>query len=224
MLFLWTRAFLFLKNQMISVVCEEVSLPSWLGRVTRGMLGLEKGGDGKRTSLLVLGGARSGKSAFAQAQAEASGLEPVFVATAQAYDAEMEARIAAHARARDSRWRLIEAPLDLAGAVEAGAHPARVLVVDCLTLWLTNIMLRGDDMEASTGVLARAVAALKGPVIFVSNEVGSGIVPDNALARRFRDAQGRLNQAMGQACDGAVLVTAGLSFILKPGPPAKVWF
>jgi adenosylcobinamide kinase/adenosylcobinamide-phosphate guanylyltransferase len=185
---------------------------------------LETGREGKGSSLLVLGGACSGKSAFAQAQAEASRFEPVFVATAQACDAEMEARIAAHARARDSRWRLIEAPLDLTGAVTAGAGPARVLVVDCLTLWLTNIMLRGDDVDAAADALANAVPGLKGPVIFVSNEVGSGIVPENALARRFRDAQGRLNQAMAQACDGAVLVTAGLPLILKPGPSLKVWF
>jgi adenosylcobinamide kinase/adenosylcobinamide-phosphate guanylyltransferase len=177
-------------------------------------------------SLLVLGGARSGKSAYAQAQAEASGLSPVFIATAQAYDDEMETRIAAHAQARDRRWRLIEAPFELAGALPAAAGPETIVVVDCLTLWLTNIMLRGDQdtAEADGRALAAAIPALRGPVIFVSNEVGAGIVPDNALARQFRDAQGRLNQAMAAACTGVVLVSAGLPLVLKPGPPATAWF
>ncbi|MDR3462253.1 MAG: bifunctional adenosylcobinamide kinase/adenosylcobinamide-phosphate guanylyltransferase [Beijerinckiaceae bacterium] len=185
---------------------------------------MDTGRAGHGSSLLVLGGARSGKSAFAQAQAEASRFEPIFIATAQAFDAEMEVRIAAHARARGSRWRLIEAPLDLTAALTSASDPARVLVVDCLTLWLTNVMLGGDDVDAATDALVDVVARLEGPVIFVSNEVGSGIVPENALSRRFRDAQGRLNQAMARACDGVVLVTAGLPFILKPGVPAKVWF
>jgi len=185
---------------------------------------LGTGREGKGSSLLVLGGARSGKSAFAQAQAEASRFEPVYVATAQAYDAEMELRIVAHTAARGARWRLIEAPLDLTGTLTSASGPTRILVVDCLTLWLTNVMLRGDDVEAATDALVNVVPGLEGPVIFVTNEVGSGIVPENALARRFRDAQGRLNQAMARACDGAVLVTAGLPFVLKPGTSTKVWF
>lgn len=184
----------------------------------------ETAGTGPFPSLLVLGGARSGKSAYAQAQAEASGHAPVFIATAQAYDEEMTARIAAHARARDRRWRLIEAPFGLAGAVAGAAEPGSIAVVDCLTLWLTNVMLRGDDADAAARDLAAAVPGLNGPVIFVSNEVGGGIVPDNALARRFRDAQGRLNQAMAAACTGVVLVSAGLPLVLKPGAPATVWF
>ena len=171
------------------------------------------------TSLLVLGGARSGKSAFAQRHAEASGLAPVFVATAQAYDDEMVERIARHAAARDSRWRLIEAPLDLGPALAAAAAPDTILLVDCMTLWLTNVMLRGDDVEAATVAMAAAIAGLEGPALFVSNEVGSGIVPENALARRFRDAQGRLNQVLAATCAGVVLVTAGLPLRLKPMPP-----
>jgi adenosylcobinamide kinase/adenosylcobinamide-phosphate guanylyltransferase len=167
-------------------------------------------------SLLVLGGARSGKSRFAQAQAEASGLDLVFIATAHAYDAEMEERIARHARARDARWRLIEAPYDLAGALTAQAEPGRILLVDCMTLWLSNIMLRDDDLGLATHALIEAVSALRGPAIFVSNEVGAGIVPDNALARRFRDAQGQLNQRLAQTCSAVVLVTAGLPLRLKP--------
>ena len=171
-------------------------------------------------SLLVLGGARSGKSRYAQVLVEeaiaAYGCEPVFVATAHAYDAEMTTRIAAHVAARDLRWRTVDAPYDLRKALEREARRGRVVLVDCLTLWLTNIMLRGDDVEAAIAQLAAIVARLETSVVFVSNEVGSGIVPDNALARRFRDAQGRLNQAMAGACRSVVLVTAGLPLLLKP--------
>ena len=167
-------------------------------------------------SLFVLGGARSGKSGFAQARAESSGLRPVFVATAQAFDSEMEARIARHAEARDARWRLIEAPFDLAEAIAEEAERGSILLVDCMTLWLSNLMLRGGDTEAATRKVADAVLALSGPAIFVSNEVGSGVVPANALGRRFRDAQGRLNQALAAACEAVVLVTAGQPTLLKP--------
>jgi adenosylcobinamide kinase/adenosylcobinamide-phosphate guanylyltransferase len=169
-------------------------------------------------SLLVLGGARSGKSGFAQSQAEASGLEAVFIATAQAYDREMHERIARHADARDERWAVIEAPFDLADAIMRAARADRILLVDCMTLWLTNVMLRGDDVEAATRAVASAVDTVRTPVILVSNEVGSGIVPDNALGRRFRDAQGRLNQALAGVCEAVVLVTAGLPTRLKPTP------
>ncbi len=169
-------------------------------------------------SLLVLGGARSGKSHFAQVQAEDSGLDLVFVATAKAYDGEMEERVARHAAARDARWRLVEAPVDLAGALMAQATVGRIVLVDCMTLWLSNVMLRDDDVDAAAAGIIAAVSALRGPAIFVSNEVGSGIVPDNALGRRFRDAQGRLNQGLAQACDAVVLVTAGLPIRLKPAP------
>lgn len=177
----------------------------------------------KIASLLVLGGTRSGKSRFAQEQAERSGLDLVFVATAQAYDREMEERIAAHARARDRRWELVEAPHDLPDAL-AQAGAGRLLLVDCLTLWLSNVLLRGDDVERATASLAAAVAALRGPAIFVSNEVGAGIVPDNALARRFRDAQGRLNQVLAGACDAVVFVAAGLPVLLKPRTPPTFRF
>ena len=170
-------------------------------------------------SLLVLGGARSGKSAFAQARAEESGLELVFVATAQAFDREMAERIARHADARDSRWRLVEAPFALADAFAGEAGADRLLLVDCMTLWLSNLMLRGDDTDRATREIVAALSALRGPAILVSNEVGSGIVPENALARRFRDAQGRLNQALAAACEEVVLVTAGLPLRLKPPDP-----
>ena len=177
---------------------------------------------GQEKSLLVLGGARSGKSAYAQAVVEAAvsdGREAVYIATAQAWDDEMKARIATHVAMRDGRWRTVESPYDLAETLAAEAVPGRVVLVDCLTLWLTNIMLRGDDVDVATAALAARVSSLNGGVVLVSNEVGSGIVPDNPLGRRFRDAQGRLNQAIAQACGGVVLVVAGLPLVLKPAAP-----
>ena len=167
-------------------------------------------------SLLALGGARSGKSAFAQARAEASGLDRVFIATAHAYDDEMTDRIARHRADRDMAWQTIEAPYALADTMLRQAAPDRILLVDCLTLWLTNIMLREDDVEAASHELAAVVRTLQGPCILVSNEVGWGIVPENALARRFRDAQGRLNQRLAAACESVVLIAAGLPLVLKP--------
>ena len=167
----------------------------------------------------MLGGTRSGKSAFAQARAEASGLRRVFIATAHAYDEEMARRIARHRADRDATWHTIEAPYALADAMTREAAPDRILLVDCLTLWLSNIMLRDDDVEVSSRALAAIVPALPGPCILVSNEVGWGIVPENALARRFRDAQGRLNQGVAAACAGVVLVAAGLPLMLKPSAP-----
>lgn len=175
-------------------------------------------------TLLVLGGARSGKSAFAQRQVEGSGLTPVFVATAQSYDQEMSIRIANHVAARDARWWTVEAPFDLEAALTAEARPDRMLLVDCLTLWLSNLMLRGDDIDAAGAALVARACRMNGPAVFVSNEVGCGIVPENALARRFRDAQGRLNQALANACRDVVFVTAGMSLVLKPNPAISFTF
>ncbi len=179
--------------------------------------------DHPRDHLFVIGGARSGKSAFAQRHVEArvarDRLAPVFVATAEAYDDEMVARIAAHVAARvadpGAPWRTIEAPYELAEAVAEQAAPGRIVLVDCLTLWLSNRLLRGDDIEAASDALLASLAGAGGPVVLVSNEVGFGIVPDNALARRFRDAQGRLNQAVAAVCGSVVLVAAGLPLVLK---------
>jgi len=171
---------------------------------------------------LVIGGARSGKSRFAEALARRSGLGRIYIATATAFDDEMRERIAQHRadRAQDG-WRTVEEPLDLAGVLLREAAPGRIVLVECLTLWLTNVMLggaaarvEGDAAVACSG-LAAIVPDLAGPVVFVSNEVGSGIVPDNKLARDFRDAQGRLNQAMAEVCDRVVLVAAGLPLTLK---------
>ncbi|WP_026607893.1 bifunctional adenosylcobinamide kinase/adenosylcobinamide-phosphate guanylyltransferase [Methylocapsa acidiphila] len=175
-------------------------------------------------SLLVLGGARSGKSRYAQKLAEASNRLPVLIATAQAHDDEMAQRIARHVAARDARWRVVEEPAAVAAALLREAGPERLLVVDCATLWLSNLLLSGDDLEAASKELAQIVGRLAGPVVFVSNEVGLGIVPDNALARRFRDAQGWLNQALAAACDGVVLVSAGLARRIKPAPEPDIQF
>lgn len=167
------------------------------------------------TLTLVLGGARSGKSAYALAQAEASGARPlILIATAQAFDKEMEARIAQHQAERGPHWRTVEAPLDLAGALD-GLEPGEVAVVDCLTLWLTNVMLGERDVAAEIDTLLNAAARTGGEIIFVSNEVGLSIVPDNALARRFRDEAGRLNRLMAARCDHVTVLFAGLPLKLK---------
>jgi adenosylcobinamide kinase / adenosylcobinamide-phosphate guanylyltransferase len=166
-------------------------------------------------SLLVLGGARSGKSRFAQARAEALPGDLLYLATAQALDEEMEDRIARHRDDRGPRWSTLDVPLDLPAAILANAAPGRVLLIDCLTLWTSNLMFAERDLDAETEALASAVAQANGPVILVANEVGLGIVPDNALARRFRDAAGRLNQAVAAVADEVQFVAAGLPLKLK---------
>ncbi|WP_294353222.1 bifunctional adenosylcobinamide kinase/adenosylcobinamide-phosphate guanylyltransferase [uncultured Sphingomonas sp.] len=164
---------------------------------------------------LVLGGARSGKSRHAQAIAEASADRRIFVATAQAFDGEMAERIAMHQRDRDVSWRTIEAPVDLPGVIVAEAGSGRVLLVDCLTLWLSNLLLAEADLEAASDALVGAIQRAEANIVFVSNEVGFGIVPDNALARLFRDAAGRLNQRLAGVCDAVELVVAGLPLRIK---------
>jgi adenosylcobinamide kinase/adenosylcobinamide-phosphate guanylyltransferase len=175
-------------------------------------------------SLLILGGARSGKSRYAQRLAENSRLSPVLIATAEAHDVEMAGRIARHAALRDARWALVEEPVALAGALRREARKDRIVVVDCATLWLSNLLLEDDNLAAATQDLAQTVAGLSGPVIFVSNEAGCGIVPENALARVFRDAQGLLNQALAEACEAVVLVNAGIALCLKPSPELNFRF
>ncbi len=165
---------------------------------------------------MVIGGARSGKSRFGQASAEASGFAPLLIATAEAGDAEMQARIERHRAERGPRWRVIEAPLALVEEIDRQARPARILVIDCLTLWLSNLILAGHDEAAAGDRLADRIAGLACPAIFISNEVGSGIVPENALARAFADAQGRLNQKIAAAVDAVALVVAGQALLVKP--------
>ena len=173
----------------------------------------------RQSHALVIGGARSGKSRHAEAMARRSGLDRVYLATATPFDDEMRERIARHRaeRAADG-WRTVEEPLALVGALEREAAPGLILLCDCLTLWLSNVMLGGHDVEAACASLAAALPDLAGPAIFVSNEVGWGIVPDNRLARDFRDAQGRLNQRVAALCGRVVLVAAGLPLVLKGGP------
>jgi adenosylcobinamide kinase/adenosylcobinamide-phosphate guanylyltransferase len=166
---------------------------------------------------LVLGGARSGKSALAERLVRETGGRRVYIATAEAWDGEMAERIARHRADRGDGWRTVDAPLDLPAALAAEAVAGQAVLVDCLTLWLTNVMLAGRDVEAAAAALEAAVSAAAGPVAMVSNEVGLGIVPDNALARRFRDAQGRLNQRLAARADLVVFVAAGLPMVLK-GP------
>ncbi|WP_194151004.1 bifunctional adenosylcobinamide kinase/adenosylcobinamide-phosphate guanylyltransferase [Sphingomonas glacialis] len=166
-------------------------------------------------SLLVLGGARSGKSRHAQAIAEASGGALVFIATAQAFDGEMTDRIARHRADRDARWRTVEAPLDLPAAITAADRPGATLLVDCLTLWASNLLLAEADTDAAADALVATLARIGAPIVLVSNEVGFGIVPDNALARRFRDIAGLLNQRVAAAVSQVDFVIAGLPQRLK---------
>jgi adenosylcobinamide kinase / adenosylcobinamide-phosphate guanylyltransferase len=170
--------------------------------------------DGART-ILLLGGARSGKSRRAQHLAEAGGGELVYIATAEALDGEMRERIALHRADRDARWRTVEAPRALAEAILAEGGAGRVLVVDCLTLWLSNLLLDGADLDLAGEQLAETLAVAQGRIILVANEVGYGIVPENALARSFRDAAGRLNQRVAAECDSVELVVAGIPLRVK---------
>lgn len=170
------------------------------------------------TSLFVIGGARSGKSRYAQARAEAAGSAPVFIATAEAFDDEMRERIARHRADRDARWSTVEAPRDLPAAIEALNGAGAIVLVDCLTLWVSNLLLADADIRVAGRQLCDAIARFDGTLILVANEVGLGIVPDNALARAFRDSAGLLNQSVAEVVQEVVLLTAGLPLTLKPGP------
>jgi adenosylcobinamide kinase/adenosylcobinamide-phosphate guanylyltransferase len=165
--------------------------------------------------LLVLGGARSGKSRYAQDRAEALEGDLIFIATAHALDEEMAERIARHRSDRGKRWRTIESPLALADTIAGHCGPDRVLLVDCLTLWMSNLILGDHDVEAAVDGVRKAISQATGPLIFVSNEVGLGIVPDNALARRFRDAAGSVNRAIAAVATEAMFIAAGLPLRLK---------
>ena len=169
-------------------------------------------------SLLVLGGARSGKSRYAQQRIEACSGRLAYIATAQAFDAEMAERIAMHRAQRGEDWVTVEAPFDLCAAL-AGAKPEEVVLVDCLTLWLTNHLLAEHDLEAEYDKLLPALQNCPAPVICVTNEVGWGIVPMDALSRRFRDEQGRLNQRVAAVADLALAVICGLPMALKGSLP-----
>jgi adenosylcobinamide kinase/adenosylcobinamide-phosphate guanylyltransferase len=165
---------------------------------------------------LVLGGARSGKSRYAETLITALPPPWIYAATGQALDAEMAARIGAHQARRGAGWTTIEAPRDLAAAL--AAHAAAPILVDCLTLWLSNLMMADAPIDAEIDRLEQALAKATAPVVLVANEVGSGIVPDNALARRFRDLQGGLNQRIAAQADNVVLLVAGLPLFVKGRP------
>lgn len=166
------------------------------------------------TLTLLLGGARSGKSAHAEQLATAFPPPWAYIATAQAYDDEMVERIALHRARRADGWETLDAPLDLVGAI--GSVPdGRPLLVDCLTLWLSNHLLAEHDLERESERLADVLGKPRGPWFVVANEVGLGIVPDNALARRFRDAAGRLNQKIAARADRVLFMVAGLPMQVK---------
>jgi adenosylcobinamide kinase/adenosylcobinamide-phosphate guanylyltransferase len=175
---------------------------------------------------LVLGGARSGKSTHAERLVTGSlhGASPqpaIYIATAQAGDVEMATRIVAHRTRRGANWTTLEEPLKLDEALEKASAHGRPVLVDCLTLWLSNVMLGGGDVDESSDDLLRTLDGYAVPVVFVSNEVGLGIVPDNALARSFRDAQGRLNMRLAERADRVILMTAGLPLTLKDRPAPR---
>jgi len=180
------------------------------------------------TRTLVFGGARSGKSAYAERLAAASGKEVVYIATASAGDAEMSARIAQHRAQRPRHWHTVEEPIALAGALAAWRAPHRLVLVDCMTLWLSNLMFSDSTQYPDVGTielparfheqraaLLDELAAARGEVVLVSNEVGMGIVPWGAVSRSYADEAGRLNQSVAAACDRVAFVAAGLPLMLK---------
>ena len=164
---------------------------------------------------LVLGGARSGKSAFAEQLVADSGFSRIYLATATAGDDEMQSRISHHRARRGEGWITVEEPLALVDALTREATHGRAVLVDCLTLWLSNLMLAARDPEVEARRLTRFLGVAKYPIVFVSNEVGMGLVPDTPLGRSFRDAQGRLNQMVAATVPHVVFIAAGLPLWLK---------
>ncbi|KPA21738.1 Bifunctional adenosylcobalamin biosynthesis protein CobP [Shimia sp. SK013] len=167
---------------------------------------------------LILGGASSGKSAFAESLVVNTGAPRVYLATAQAFDDEMRAKVTAHLAQRGTNWRTIETPLNTADDLTQISE-SEVVLLDCATMWLSNHLLAESDLPVETDKLLDALATCKGRVVVVSNEVGLDVVPDNKLARQFRDAQGQLNQTIAAQVDLAVLVVAGLPMVLKGDLP-----
>lgn len=164
------------------------------------------------TVTLVLGGARSGKSRFAEGLGRG---EKFYIATAEVFDAEMRARIEAHRQQRGANWQTLETPLDMVEALQKLDVKGRFILVDCVTFWISNLMHAKRDVKAEVAKFGVALKSVKARVVVVSNEVGQGIVPDNALARAFRDEQGFANQHLAAVCNEVVLVTAGLPMVLK---------
>jgi adenosylcobinamide kinase / adenosylcobinamide-phosphate guanylyltransferase len=170
---------------------------------------------GPRKITLVIGGARSGKSVFAEGLAEASGLAKVYIATGQAFDREMSERIDIHKQRRAQGWENVEDPFDLSGVLTKVCGPDKAVLVDCLTLWITNLMLEEKDVIAESEAVLQVLPGIEGQIVFVSSEVGLGIVPDNYLARAFRDHAGRLHQQIAAIADEVYFVAAGLPLKMK---------
>lgn len=167
------------------------------------------------TTTLVLGGARSGKSRRAQAITELAGPARIYIATAEAFDDEMRDRIACHQAERDASWRTLNAPLEVVQTLHDLKDSSSAILLDCLTLWLSNLMFAERDVAAETARLCAVISEMKAPLCLVSNEVGMGLVPETPLGRAFRDEQGRLNQAIAQVVDRVEFVAAGLPLVLK---------
>ena len=163
----------------------------------------------------VLGGARSGKSKFAEDLVLSSGLKPVYLATARTKDEEMSERIAIHQERRGNEWITIEEPLALADAINNEAHEGRVILVDCLTLWVTNLMMEEADVVRECQSLCEALKQSSAPIVLVSNETGLGIIPDNKMAREFGDLAGEVNQKIASVADEVFFIAAGLPLVLK---------
>jgi adenosylcobinamide kinase/adenosylcobinamide-phosphate guanylyltransferase len=168
---------------------------------------------------LVIGGCRSGKSSHALQLAESMGPRRIFVATCVPHDDEMRERVDQHQQARSDSWHTLEVPVNLAEAIEDHGPSTDVILVDCLTLWLSNLLMQTQNMAQIRGRidnLAKAVASAPSAVVLVSNEVGAGIVPENRLARRYRDLAGWANQAMAAACNRVIWIVAGIPVTVKP--------
>lgn len=170
---------------------------------------------------LVLGGAASGKSRWAEAYTASLAQDLIYIATAQAFDKEMENKISAHQATRSDRWQTREEPLDLA-AVTTSLPSGHAALTDCATMWLSNQILAEKNFEKAADDWISALDTAASPVVIVSNEVGHGVVPDSALGRQFRDAQGRLNQRLAAAADLVVMITAGLPLALKGQLPEGI--
>ena len=172
--------------------------------------------------VLILGGARSGKTAFSEQLAIRGGARPAYLATAEALDGEMRDRVASHRAGRAARFTTIEEPLALSDALIKASRDHDVILVDCLTLWITNLLVANEDVAKAVSELGATLVQLKtAKVILVSNEVGQGIVPDNAMARTFRDLAGAAHQRLAEICDDVYFIVAGLPMTLKGETPGQ---
>jgi len=168
-------------------------------------------------TILILGGARSGKTGYALGLAAQSRGERLYIATSEPGDEEMRERIGRHRQERGDTWRTIEEPIDIHRVVREESAPGRIILLDCITLWLSNLSASSRDIDTALASLISSIQTASGPVVLISNEVGMGIVPATSLGREFRDWQGRANQRIAAACEAVTLMYAGIPVILKPG-------